>query len=129
MAVMSSVAIVEGNELTQAGLAAGTNGTSVRNAFQHAYWNTLMTIELGAATAEGTATNHETYNIQNTPDEYKMDMRNNYVGRTIGRPLEPRFISAFEMVTQDIAATDVKAAANRQELCVLSPAELDPCWW
>jgi hypothetical protein len=106
------------------------SGTNIRNAFQHAYWNTLMTIELGERVADAIATNHELYNVENTPNEYVMDMRNNYVGRTIGRPLRERFATAFDVAAQDAAAAAVRAAADNRRLCVQSPAPASgPCNW
>lgn len=50
------------------------------NAFQHAYWNGLMRINMGSYMAERFATAHETY-PNNPPAEKAMDLHNNRLGR------------------------------------------------
>ena len=57
------------------------------NAFQHAYWNAIMTSMHGADLAAEYGTAHEEYPSSNDiPNRYskEMDLHNNAVGRTIG---------------------------------------------
>jgi len=70
------------------------------DAARHAYWNVLMTLEIGVRDAEGAATSHERTNLEEggAHNEIVMDLENNADGRRIGRQLPP---SAFTQDTEN----------------------------
>jgi hypothetical protein len=62
-----------------------------RDAFRHAYWNALMTLEFGEESAERVATAHEALPDETSHDTRAeaMDLYNNQVGREIAVSLGP----------------------------------------
>ena len=60
------------------------------NAFQHAYWNALMSESIGPDLAEKFATAHENYGPGWVPDaDNKMDLYNNQAGRDLAASYNP----------------------------------------
>lgn len=90
------------------------------NAFQHAYWNALMTSVAGGGEqlAAGLANAHENW-VGNPPTHKNMDLYNNAVGRQIG--LNNPFANAAQM------ANHVMTALNNGQLQVACPAA-GPKW-
>jgi hypothetical protein len=79
---------------TAAGMFPDQPGNnSPRNAFQHAYWSALMTIEFGDDFAEEFTTAHEKRSDEPTQEQF-MDLHNNEIGRRIAseNPGAPAYV-------------------------------------
>ena len=67
------------------------NHTSYNNegdAFKHTFWQAEMTLWFGEAIANKIGVAWEDNNPNNTPEERKMDLHNNSVGREIGKQIK-----------------------------------------
>lgn len=70
------------------------------NAFQHSYWNVLMTWGIGADFAEMFATAHEMY--PNNPENHKsMDLHNNKEGRILADSITNLFLKSREYLINE----------------------------
>nr|WP_154892616.1 hypothetical protein [Paenibacillus xylanexedens] len=72
------------SEAVRAAEASGYNGANdgKQDAFRHAYWNILMTRDIGASQAKEVADTHEEFN-PGTAMQGQMDDYNNSVGRSL----------------------------------------------
>lgn len=71
------------------------NHTSYNNegdAFKHTYWSAEMTLFLGQTIAEKIGIYWEDANEHNTPEERRMDLHNNSVGREIGKGIKKKWL-------------------------------------
>ncbi|MDI6756747.1 MAG: hypothetical protein QME32_01850 [Endomicrobiia bacterium] len=72
----------------------GYNGIDdITDAFRHAYWNAIMTRDVGYDFAKEIADNHELNRDNLTEKSKEMDLWNNHIGREIGRELSKNGIT------------------------------------
>ena len=109
--------IARNNAQSALNLAAARYPSSVHNgrgdAFRHCYWNGLMTVGIGAHTAERIASNHEAVS-SNPTREKNMDLYNNGRGRWVGTTYGTTFAA-------DVRCTELLGRAKWQGGLQTSP--------
>lgn len=72
----------------------------ITDAFRHALWNALMVRDIGDAFVIEIANNHEMN--ENKPEENRMDLWNNKLGRDIGNRLKEQSITDDDAYAEEI---------------------------
>ncbi|MDP2160604.1 MAG: hypothetical protein Q8K02_08995, partial [Flavobacterium sp.] len=81
----------------------GYTGTDdVSDAFRHAYWNAIMTRDIGYDFAKEIADNHELNRDNPGEKARQMDLWNNKVGRDIGQKLKDERIMDDDSYAKEI---------------------------